>query len=298
MLTEEENKIEAKNNSNFIQGIAKYFMDFLETDFHKRQKPKRNIKFKNNNNLLIGINLSKYQNFHNDIWKFINDGFCKDKLYIKKGNYKNNILENSLKLIKVKINESITNENFTKIISLILEKIKEVDISNKKHNQLPKDKIEQVKVIIKSELVTPLTRYFNKIIDSGFSNEDEIYLINDELTEVIFSLIIDNISEIIKRKDQTNPEDYLSKFFNISDIRMSIYSFFITFQVYDLFKEVCEIIDNRTILEKQEFYLYFCDITFNKSKFPIFYIPIDISKQNNILKIEFDYQIYINKKAI
>ena len=51
MLTKEENKIEIKNNLNFVQGLAKYFMDFLETDFHKRKKPKRSIKFKNNKSL-------------------------------------------------------------------------------------------------------------------------------------------------------------------------------------------------------------------------------------------------------
>ena len=53
MLTKEENKIEIKNNLNFVQGLAKYFMDFLETDFHKRKKPKRSIKFKNNNPISI-----------------------------------------------------------------------------------------------------------------------------------------------------------------------------------------------------------------------------------------------------
>ena len=108
MLTKEENKIEIKNNLNFVQGLAKYFMDFLETDFHKRKKPKRSIKFKNNNNLLIGINLSKYSSFHNVIWRFINNGFYKDNLSIKEGIYKNNILENLLDLIKVKIDKSIT----------------------------------------------------------------------------------------------------------------------------------------------------------------------------------------------
>lgn len=55
---------------------------------------------------------------------------------------------------------------------------------------------------------------------------------------------------------------------------------------------------NRTILDKQEFYLYFCDITFNNAKFPIFYIPFGIQKQNDSLGIEFDSQVYINKKAL
>ena len=55
---------------------------------------------------------------------------------------------------------------------------------------------------------------------------------------------------------------------------------------------------NRTILDKQEFYLYFCDISFNKTKYPIFYIPFSVGKQSDLLTIEFDSQVYINKKAL
>lgn len=34
----------------FVRDIAKYFMDFLETDFHRHRNPKRSIKLKNSNN--------------------------------------------------------------------------------------------------------------------------------------------------------------------------------------------------------------------------------------------------------
>jgi hypothetical protein len=37
-------KTENKNGSAFIKEVAKYFMDFLETDFHKRKNPKRSIQ--------------------------------------------------------------------------------------------------------------------------------------------------------------------------------------------------------------------------------------------------------------
>lgn len=55
-------------------------MDFLETDFHKRRNPKRSIKYKTNDNLLVGINLSKYPSFTKDVWKLIAHGFDKNSL--------------------------------------------------------------------------------------------------------------------------------------------------------------------------------------------------------------------------
>jgi len=48
----------------FVKEVAKYFMDFLETDFHKRRFPKRSIKLKNEDNLQIGLNLHKYPSFY------------------------------------------------------------------------------------------------------------------------------------------------------------------------------------------------------------------------------------------
>ena len=55
---------------------------------------------------------------------------------------------------------------------------------------------------------------------------------------------------------------------------------------------------NKSILDKQELYLYFGDISFNNNKYPIFYIPFTTSRTGDILDIQFDSQVYINKKAI
>ncbi|MDP2728869.1 MAG: AAA domain-containing protein [Dehalococcoidales bacterium] len=51
-------------------------------------------------------------------------------------------------------------------------------------------------------------------------------------------------------------------------------------------------------MDKQDTYLYFYDITFQNTKYPIFYIPFDVEKETDALKIEFDSQVYINKRAL
>jgi hypothetical protein len=52
------------------------------------------------------------------------------------------------------------------------------------------------------------------------------------------------------------------------------------------------------IMDKQDFYLYFCDITYNNIKYPLFYIPLIVIKDTQKLYITFDSQIYYNKKAV
>ena len=82
------------------------------------------------------------------------------------------------------------------------------------------------------------------------------------------------------------------------DIKNEIIKFFESFQVADIFMELSELERNKNVLDKQEFYLYFCDVTYKKTKYPIFFIPFEVSREGEIFSVEFDAQVYINKKAI
>jgi hypothetical protein len=85
----------------YLKEVAKYFMDFLETDFHKRKNPRRTIKQRNEDNLLVGIRLDKYPSFNDAIWKSIGNSFGSKTLkQIPKGLYKSRISANLIDLIK------------------------------------------------------------------------------------------------------------------------------------------------------------------------------------------------------
>src|SRR5208283_3542645 len=84
----------------FIKEVAMYFMDFLETDFHKRRLPKRSIQFHSNDNLLVGLNLNKYSSFNRMIWEMITQNFDKNGFgSLRKGVYRADIPKNLLDVI-------------------------------------------------------------------------------------------------------------------------------------------------------------------------------------------------------
>ena len=106
MAIKENNKIEKeepKNGLAFIKEVAKYFMDFLETDFHKRRIPKRNTIQKTQSGFKVGFDLEKYPKLKNDLLNLLNSGFKKDIFDIKKGEYTNNVPDSLLKLVFKKI---------------------------------------------------------------------------------------------------------------------------------------------------------------------------------------------------
>jgi len=296
-------KTENKNGLAFIKEVAKYFMDFLETDFHKRKNPKRSIQLRSNNNLLIGLNLNKYPSFNNIVWRTINHAFDKNILNtIQKGVYRTNIPKNLLDLVKLQ-SEKINNKQIARILEQSAEEIeKSAALYKKEYDQALSISLEAVAKIIKSDLVLPFISNLEKPLENlNLGDENNIYLMEEELTSILSLLLENKISEILKlllSKEKVDILKQLKDVFEVQDIKSNISSFFESFQVGDLFAELYEMERNRTILDKQEFYLYFCDITFNKIKYPIFYIPFSVGIQADSLTIEFDSQVYINKKAL
>lgn len=98
-------------------------MDFLETDFHKHRLPRRSIKSRDKDNLLIGINLQKYPSFSKIVPKLLKKSFDKEVLStIEKGVYKTNLPGNLLDLIKLQINK-ISNTEISTTIDKIANEI-------------------------------------------------------------------------------------------------------------------------------------------------------------------------------
>ena len=102
----------------FVKEAAKYFMDFLETDFHKHRNPKRSIKTRNKDNLLIGLSLSKYPSFFELAHKAIHNKFDPAKVVskIKRGVHRTQLPADLLDLINLQINR-ISEEQLAEIIA-------------------------------------------------------------------------------------------------------------------------------------------------------------------------------------
>jgi len=123
---EQKPRTQNQNGLAFIKEVAKYFMDFLETDFHKRRTPKRNVQIRNNSNLLVGLNLNKYPSFNTLVWKSVTHGFDRNVLNtIQKGVYRTNIPSNLLDLIKLQV-EKINAKQISRITAQIADEIEKI----------------------------------------------------------------------------------------------------------------------------------------------------------------------------
>src|SRR3989344_6122893 len=303
MASTHTSKIKESNPmSLFIKEVGKYFMEFLETDFHKRKLPRRSIKLHNEKGLLIGNNLSKYPSFYKVAYKLVNNAFGGDALTIQKGVYKADIPKSLLDLIKKQI-DKVTEAQVADIIKELDESIQQSAIKHKDdYIEAFNSVMENAGTVFKKRIVVSLVKSLEKPLENNnLADENAIFQIEEELTDIFKKKVEDTIAECLKlifSNEKVNPKKLLKGSLDIEDVHISLAKFFEMFKVSDLFNDLHELYQNFKIEDKQEFYLYFYDISYQKNKYPIFYIPFSIERDSDTFRIAFDSQIYINKKAL
>ena len=287
----------------FIKEVARYFMDFLESDFHKKNAPKRVISFKNDKNYLIGVDLKKYEKFSNTVWRLINKNFDKEVLNtIEKWIFYTKIPNDFLDLIKLKV-DKISNEEIEDIIkNIALQLTAWTTLYKKELDEAISYFISATYKIFQEKLLASFFQDLETPIENlKLWDENSIFIMEDELTNILVSEVEEKWKDIIKKilaKEDVSIEDELKECVTLDSIRITILSFFDNFKVLDLYEELSELIRNKSIMDKQDFYLYFYDITYKSVKYPIFYIPFSLKKESQKIYITFDSQVYYNKKAI
>ena len=105
----------AKAQTNFIEELCKYYMTFLQSGFKSTRFPKRYIRFTNEKNIKLGIDLSKYEKFNSHIRKIANkENSFQNPISVKKGDY------------SVKLNSTSQD-----LVKKLVKQIKDKDVENK-----------------------------------------------------------------------------------------------------------------------------------------------------------------------
>ncbi len=297
-----ETSQDSKSASNFISDLIRYYMDFLETNFHKRRVPKRSVKYRDGKNLLIGQNLNKYPRFSEKLWKYINRSFDENtSLSVKRGQYKTTIPKSRIDLIH-KQSDSITPEHVDQIQNGIIDVMNKVSIEHRDEaDKAFNIALDETAEILGEVIIRPFLEKIEKLIAKQSNTEIDSTYSLEEVVDVLVTPMRDIISESINlliTNQEFDPKKELSTECEVRLLKDRLIHYFDDLSKDDLYSEIRDLVDNKHILDKQELYLYFCDIKFNQNRYPIFYIPISIEKQADTFSLNFDSSVFINKKAI
>jgi hypothetical protein len=287
----------------FVTEVARYFMDFLETDFHKVRNPKRHIQNRNKDNLQVSINLNKYKKYSSLVWKVIRNGFEDDALHeLKRGVHTTTIPQSLLQLIHAQI-AAVEQNEIDAVVRLFKHEI-ELGLSKSPNDTTSAITIalDGISRVIREKFLSSFIERIREPLDKiKTATVDSVYQIEEELVGILTLPFEDAVSAIINQLSlgQTvDAESSLRQIFELKDVQSKLESFFKGFAAGDLFFEVSELFNNKSLLEKQEYYLYFCDVSYKGYTYPLFYIPVQIEKTTDGFAFTFDTLLYVNKKAI
>lgn len=293
-------------NLEFIREVSAYFMDFLQSNFKSNRLPKRYIRNKNDKNMKIGVSVtSKYDRFDIAVKKLIAEKMSENStIAIKKGVHTQKPSKETLKLFE-NLTNKINEEKITELNEKITNSIRGLVEIHKKDPELIYELAEKEiidsfsQIIIKdiSESIEPL------IQSQSIYELDSLYTLEQGLIDVLTSSVLEQVQSLSNLLITEPEADILTQVSSVNDvqsIKKNLNDYFSSFNVNDLFLELTELNSSFKILDKQELYLYFGELKFMEKKFPIFYLPIELKEdiKNGEFKIEFQNEIFINKKVI
>ncbi|MCK5510707.1 hypothetical protein KAI65_04170 [Candidatus Parcubacteria bacterium] len=291
-------KIESKKTETtpFVKEVAKYFMNFLETDFKKRRIPKRNTIQRTQKGLRVGIDLDKYPKFKKSLLNNFNSGFDKSQLQIKKGDFTNSIPDSLYKLLRERI-KKIPVKNLSAVIKKVDEMAKEnVVLYPKEYDKFLEETKEKTKYIFSKNFIIPFLNDLDKPLENlQLADENSKYQLEIEIIDFLFSLFEEKYSDILQAL-YNEPLKYkfvdnLNEIIKLPDIKDGLVNFFENFVIGDAFFDIYQLYRNSQLIDKTEIYLYFYELSLGNEKFPVFYIPITVEKQEDRFVFNFEKRL-------
>lgn len=289
--------------SSFTKEVAKYFMNFLETDFKKRRIPKRNSIQKSLNGLMVGLDIDKYPKFKRVIFDNLNKGFKKERIEIKKGEYTKNIPKTLFSLIESKI-EKIQ----PKLLNEVFKEVEEIAedytlMYAKEYDKFLENITEKTKSVFSQKFVSPFLEDLDKPLENlDLADENSKYQLELDIRESLFATFENKYLEIMQTYFQKNRaynlQKALKEAIKLSELKYNLTEFFHSFVVGDIFFEIYQLYRNNKLIDKTEIYLYFYEISLGNEKFPLLYIPITVQKEENKFVFNFEKRLFVNTKAI
>ncbi|MEK7595367.1 MAG: AAA domain-containing protein [Patescibacteria group bacterium] len=292
--------------NNFVKEVAKYFMNFLETDFKKRRVPKRNTIQKTNNGLKVAVDLDKFIDFKQALLKQFAKSFENQSLVVKKNEYTTKIPTSLLKLIISRV-EALKSKDITQAHIEIEKRIYDCKTKyNDSYDQYLEEGISSIKSSYSKVLIYPFLQDLDKPLENlGLADENSKFQLETDIIDTLFGDVENQLTDLLQKifevKEGAVDFDIVSaleEIIPLESLKAKLTMFFENSAVSDLFSELYQIYRNGKLIDKTEIYFYFFELSLGNETFPLFYMPIHVEKDEDRFILNFEHRIYVNSQGL
>lgn len=289
--------------SGFLQSLAGYYSQFLETDFKSTREPKRKFSQHEKHNR-VGIQMASYPAL-----KHLIIGKLEQKtpasFSIQYGKYTAKLSTTIQAGIKSAIKSTETDE-----LSDYFSEIEKQCVAVSEREPLDFEIfVENIENDIRNAFDSLVVSRVLEIIKPVLSSQTGAASALDELEtftdEIVSELIDDHLStfgeavgETVYEKSNNTLSSTLSTLADRDRIQSVLNDYFNDFAAKDAFVELREIISSHSITENSQVYLNVGEMILGRSKFPVYFIPVTVEVDGDCIRIEFSSSVYANKKAV
>jgi very-short-patch-repair endonuclease len=291
--------------AGFVHTLAGYYANFLETDFKKARQPKRKFSLRDSKDNRIGIRTERYESFRTLIISKLTQA-TPANFTVKPGRHRAKVSVALRAGIGSSI-EQIDTSDLLEHVHTIKEALpldfrgaeSDLELLNDSTRQSLHAALEQHVVEPVLSVLAPLfERHASSTvaIDQIISYSNEIVgLLYDEASEALPTALSDRV---IGSNSETL-ESVLERMCHSGRIKGVLNKYFEHFGASDVFVELRELLASKPLMEGSEIYLNFGEIKTKNSNFPLYYIPVDVSaEEDGSIRLAFQTHLFVNKKAV
>ncbi|WP_290697458.1 AAA domain-containing protein [Amphritea sp.] len=288
--------------SGFLQSLAGYYSQFLETDFKASREPKRRFT-ERDKTIRVGIQLSTYPTLKHLIVEKL-EQTTPASFSIKYGKYTARLSPT----IQTGINSAIKSVNTDELVHDLIDIEKQCVAASERDSldfEIFFDDLElDIRAMVETSVVSKVLAIIKPVLKNNTAAAalEEIETFTDEIVSILIndqmSTFVEAVSETVYEKSTDTLTKTLSTLSDRSRIQTALTTYFNDFAAKDAFVELREIISTHQVTENSQVYLNVGKIISGCSKFPMYYIPVSVEVDGDSIRLEFSSLIYANKKAV
>ena len=298
------NTKEDPNLSSFVNKLAGYYCQFLETDFKKGREPKRKFAYRDRADRKIGIRASKYPNFLTLLHKKVNQQKPQE-IKIVPEQFTSNLSMVARESISAAIDTVDMSPLESSFSNLHDEVSNALSLKNIDIEKILEGLSETTKQIIDAYIVSPVLDVVAPIFERQSTASialDQLISYSEEISTILTSNAEESfptaLGDLGFRKDGKALTEIFNELQDEEYYKKILKKYFSDFVAADLFTEFRQIITTHKLSENTQFYLNIGEVKNSKSVFPIYCLPLKITLKEGKVLISFDPILYANKKAI
>ena len=290
--------------SGLAQAVARYYAEFLSTDFKSARLPKRVSERKNAKGMLVGADLSRYPALARRIHKALcGPAYELLSVEIKRGSYRSELPALVHSVVEGAI-EQIDQDQLDTLVHKLIERSSRLVTGGDMDVEIFRDVVmERITEIISRELIEPMMGNLREHLKNAANRpEEDIISLQRGLAERLVGDLpekaIDGLSDLILHDETASLGGMLASHLEAASVKHVMRDYFESYIASDLHTELIDMRMAQRMLENTELFLYIGTVQLNGVTYPLSFQRLELTESVDSFRIEADSRLHINKQAI